>query len=109
LILTGGALKLKHAVNSSIGSQTDIAFTLLQQLGLNTTEFKWSKNLLDTTAHQFAFYIFNDGFGFVSPAGTVAFDNVSKKIIYKDGSVTNDQLNSGKAYMQLSFEDFLKR
>jgi len=109
LILTGGALKLKNAVNTSIGSQTDIAFTLLQQMNLNTNEFKWSKNLLDTTAEQFSFYIFNDGFGYVTPTGAVTFDNVSKKIIYKDPGVTNEQLNLGKAYMQLSFEDFLKR
>ena len=83
--------------------------SLLQQITLNTTEFKWSKNLLDTTARQFAFYIFNDGFGYVTPAGAITFDNVSKKIIYKDKGVTDEQLNIGKAYMQLSFEDFLKR
>ena len=109
LILTGGALKLKKSVNNSIGSQTDIAFTLLQQMGLNTSGFKWSKNLLDASARQFAFYVFNDGFGFVTPAGAIAFDNVSKKVIYKDAGVTDEQLNFGKAYMQLSFEDFLKR
>jgi phosphoglycerol transferase MdoB-like AlkP superfamily enzyme len=109
LILTGGALKLKNTVNNSIGSQTDIAFTLLQQMGLNTHAFKWSKNLLDTTARQFAFYIFNDGFGFVTSAGSITFDNVSRKIIYRDKGATVEQLNTGKAYMQLSFEDFLKR
>jgi phosphoglycerol transferase MdoB-like AlkP superfamily enzyme len=109
LIFTGGALKLKSSVNKSIGSQTDITFTLLQQMGLYADEFKWSKNLLDTTARQFAFYVFNDGFGFVAPEGAITFDNVSKKIIYKDAGAAVDQLNYGKAYMQLSFEDFLKR
>ncbi|MEP6596785.1 MAG: LTA synthase family protein [Ginsengibacter sp.] len=109
LILTGGALKLKNGVNNSVGSQTDIAFTLLQQMGLNTDGFKWSKNLLNTMARQFAFYIFNDGFGFVTPSGAITFDNVSKKIIYKDKDATTEQLNYGKAYMQLSFDDFLRR
>jgi hypothetical protein len=109
LILTGGALKVKNQVNNSIGSQTDIAFTILQQIGLKTEGFRWSKNLLDTAARQFAFYIFNDGFGYVAPGGTITFDNISKKIIYKDGNAGNEQLNKGKAYMQLSYEDFLKR
>ena len=109
LILTGGALKLKNAVNNAIGSQTDIVFTLLQQMDLNTDRFKWSKNLLNSTARQFAFYVFNDGFGFVTPAGAITFDNVAKKIIYEDKDVTSEQLNSSKAYMQISFEDFLKR
>jgi phosphoglycerol transferase MdoB-like AlkP superfamily enzyme len=109
LILTGGALKLKEVVSNSIGSQTDIAFTLLQQINLKTDGFRWSKNLLDSTAKQFAFYVFNDGFGFVTQAGALTFDNVSKKIIYQDKDVPASQLNYGKAYMQLSFEDFLKR
>ena len=109
LILTGGALKLNGQVNNNIGSQTDIAFTILQQMDLPTANFKWSKNLLDTSAQQFAFYIFNDGFGFVTPAGAVTFDNVSKKIIYKDTGVSDEQLNKGKAYMQSSFQDYLKR
>ncbi len=109
LLLTGGALKVRNQVNNSIGSQTDIAFTILQQMGLKTKDFSWSKNLLDTTAYQFAFYIFNDGFGFVSAEGAITFDNVAKKIIYKDGDAGIEQLTMGKAYMQLSFEDFLKR
>jgi hypothetical protein len=65
--------------------------------------------LLDTTAKQFAFYNFIDGFGFITPQGTVAFDNVSKKIIFKDASINDDQINYGKAYMQLSYDDFLRR
>ncbi|MEO6452468.1 MAG: LTA synthase family protein, partial [Ginsengibacter sp.] len=109
LILTGGALKLKRVLNNTIGSQTDIAYTLLQQMGLQNKDFKWSKNLLDTTAKQFAFYVFNDGFGFVTPQGALTFDNLSKKIIYKDKDADTSQLNFGKAYMQFSFEDFIRR
>lgn len=107
LILTGGALKEKNIINNSIGSQTDIAYTILQQMGLQSGQFKWSKNLLDTSAKQFAFYVFNDGFGIVTPNGAVTFDNVSKRIIYKDKHTAAEQLNMGKAYMQLSFNDFL--
>jgi phosphoglycerol transferase MdoB-like AlkP superfamily enzyme len=109
LILSGGALKVKNVINNSIGSQTDIVKTLLQQLNISADEFKWSRNLLDTSAKQFAFYNFIDGFGFITPSGAVTFDNVSKKIIYKNASVTEEQLNYGKAYMQLSCDDFLRR
>lgn len=109
LIMTGGALQPKNVVNNTVGSQTDVAFTILQQMGIATGAFKWSKNLFDSTAKQFAFYVFNDGFGFVTPDGSVSFDNVSQKIIHKDSSVTRSQLNNGKAYMQLSFGDFLKK
>ena len=109
LILTGGALRKRHVVDSTIGSQTDIAATVLQEMGFETDRFIWSKNLLDRNASQFAFYIFNDGFGFVTSSGTVAFDNVSKKEIYRDPAVTDAQVTTGKAYMQMSFEDFLNK
>lgn len=108
LIFTGGALQLKGVVKS-IGSQTDIATTVLHQLGINADNFKWGKDLLDSSAKQFAFYCFNNGFGFVTPSGAVTIDNVSKKIIYKDGGVDSSSMNSGKAYMQRSYQDFLDK
>ncbi len=81
LIFTGGALTMKGKVKT-IGSQTDIATTLLHQLGIPASDFKWGKDLLDSSARSFAFYTFNNGFGFVNPSGTVTVDNVSQKIIY---------------------------
>lgn len=108
LIFTGGALKGKGQVVNTTGSQTDIAYSLLRQMGLPAQDFKWSKNLLEPEAAQFAFYVFNNGFGFITPAGAVSYDNVSKKVIHSEKK-GREQLESGKAYMQLSFEDFLKR
>ena len=61
--------------------------TVLDQLNITADEFKWSKDLLDSSAKPFAFYCFNNGFGFVTPAGTVTMDNVSKKIIYTKGNL----------------------
>ncbi len=108
LIFTGGALTMKGTVKT-IGSQTDIATTVLHQLGISTNDFKWGKDLLDSSARSFAFYTFNNGFGFVNPSGTVTVDNVSQKIIYKDAHVDASSIDFGKAYMQLSYEDFLRR
>jgi len=108
LIFTGGALKT-HGVVTNIGSQTDIATTVLDQLGISPGTFKWSKDLLDSSARQFAFYNFNNGFGFVTSSGAVTMDNVSKKVIYQTGHMDSGAINSGKAYMQLSYQDFLNR
>ncbi|WP_169728011.1 LTA synthase family protein [Adhaeribacter aquaticus] len=108
-ILSGGALMEKGKVISKIGSQTDIVPTVLAQLDLPFQSFVWGKNLLNPGASSFAFYVFNDGFGFVSPQGAVTFDNIAKKIIEKDPQVPVHQLERGKAYMQYSFEDFLKK
>ena len=108
LIFTGGALNI-HGVIPNIGSQTDIVTTVLDQLGISTHLFKWGKDLLDSSARQFSFYNFNNGFGFVTDSGTVTIDNISKQIIYQSGSVDTTAINSGKAYMQLSYQDFLNR
>jgi phosphoglycerol transferase MdoB-like AlkP superfamily enzyme len=108
LIFSGGALKLKGVINN-IGSQTDIATTLLDQLKLPANNFKWGKDLLDSSARQFAFYSFNNGFGFVTPNGTETIDNVAKKTIYKDADYDTTNIKFGKAYMQFSYQDFLNR
>jgi len=108
LIFTGGALKMKGTV-TTIGSQTDIVSTVLDQLNVPRDKFKWSKDLLDSSARPFAFYNFNNGFGFVTPAGIVTMDNVSKKVIYEKGNVDSVDINNGKAYMQFSYQGFLNR
>ena len=108
LIFTGGALKIKGVINN-IGSQTDIPTTILNELNIPSNAFKWGKGLLDSSATSFAFYSFNNGFGFVTPKGTVTIDNVSKKPIYKDAGFDASAIKSGKAYMQFSYQDFLDR
>lgn len=108
LIFTGGALKVKGTI-ATIGSQTDIITTLLDQFSINRHAFKWGKDLLDSGAHSFAFYCFNNGFGFVTPHGVVTMDNVSHKIIYQQGNVDSSAITNGKAYMQFSYQDFLNR
>ena len=108
LIVTGGALALNGKINT-IGSQTDIATTLLDQLHLPTENFKWGKDLLDSSAKSFAFYSFNNGFGFVTPRGTETMDNVSKKPIFISPGYDTSNIRFGKAYMEYSYQDFLNR
>jgi phosphoglycerol transferase MdoB-like AlkP superfamily enzyme len=108
LIFSGGALTMKGKINT-IGSQTDIATTILDQLHLPTNNFKWGKDLLDSSARQFAFYSFNNGFGLVTPSGTETIDNVSRKTINKDAGFDTTEIKFGKAYMQASYQDYLNR
>jgi phosphoglycerol transferase MdoB-like AlkP superfamily enzyme len=108
LIFSGGALKMNGVIDN-IGSQTDIATTLLHQLKLPADNFKWGKDLLDSSAKQFAFYSFNNGFGLVTTKGTETIDNISKKTIYTDAGFDTSNIRYGKAYMQFSYQDFLER
>ncbi|MBF8962491.1 sulfatase-like hydrolase/transferase [Pontibacter sp. FD36] len=108
-ILTGGALAEKGRIVSTIGSQTDIATTLLYQLDMPHQDFKWGRNLLAPSDYPFAFYVFRDGFTFITPGKVLSYDNVAKKPIIKGKGVTPEQVELGKAYMQYSFEDFVRK
>lgn len=109
LLLTGGALPRTYPPVSAIGSQTDVVPTLLAQLGLSAAPFQWGRNLLAPTRYPFAFYAFVDGFGFVTPAGAVTFDNAARRVISRDPGVPAAQLRYGQAYMQQSFADYLSK
>ncbi len=108
LIFYGGALKIKGTY-AKTGSQTDIASTLLHQLDLPTQDFIWSRNLLDSSTSNFAFYCFNNGFGFMTDSSQVTVDNASGKVIYHLPLLDSAAVEMGKAYMQASYGDFLLR
>ena len=111
LVLTGGALRpeVRGQVRPAIGSQTDVPATLLGQLGLPATDYVWSRDLLRLHQVPFAFYCYTDGFGTVTPAGTLTFDNVGRRVTRRSAGATDAQLELGKAYEQLSLDDFVRK
>lgn len=109
MLWIGGALSKKGVVIDKIASQLDIAETLSKQVGLRAGRFPFSKNILDTASKSWAFFTFNDGFGFVDSAGRLVFDNVGKLPIRQDGGSGAKETEAGKAMMQFVYEDFLKK
>ena len=111
LVLAGGALRpeVRGRVVSALGSQTDVAATLLAQLGLPTAPYRWSRDLLRPVRQPSAFYCYTDGFGFATPAGLLLFDNVSRREISRDAGVPASQLQQGQAYEQLTYADYLAK
>nr|WP_236668973.1 LTA synthase family protein [Hymenobacter rubidus] len=111
LVLAGGALQpaARGRVVPVIGSQTDVAATLLRQLGLPAQAFTWSRDLLAPHAVPFAYYCYNNGFGTVAPTGTFWFDNVLRTPLGRDAGVTDAQFRLGQAMEQVSLEDFARR
>ncbi len=109
LLFLGGALKSHGLVDSLIGSQTDVAATLLNQLKIPATSFKWSRNLLDSSRISWALFTFNNGFGFVQPGKHLVFDNVGKRPITRVGPVTDRDIFVGKAIQQAAFHDYLSK
>ena len=59
-------------------TQSDLSATLLAQLGLSYRSFTFARNVLAPNyTYPFAYYTFNDGFGFVDNTGVTVMDNVS--------------------------------
>ncbi len=108
-LLLGGALQFPGHLIDQIGSQTDVAATLLNQLNMPATSFKWSRNLLDSTKIPWALFTFNNGFGLIQPGRQLVFDNVGKRPISKVGPVTDQDIFFGKAIQQAAFQDYLDK
>lgn len=80
MLWLGGALDT-IGTNNRIGGQTDLAQTLLYQLGVRADDYFFSRNLLSNETNPFAYYVFNDGFGFVTPEGVFVWDHIGQRAI----------------------------
>jgi len=109
MLWVGGALAVKDTVISNTGSQTDMAATLLNQLKISSSGFPFSKNLLAKKVNEFAFFVYPNAFGLITPKGYFVYDNTSKKIAYTQGTVSETDIENGKAYLQVISADHLKR
>ena len=108
MLWIGGALSKKGVRIEKLGSQVDIPVTLLNQLGLSGN-FPFSKDLLSSYSRSFAFYTFNEGFSFITDSSVVIYDHKVKKPVLKEGANPDFAEKNGKAYLQILFNDYLKR
>lgn len=107
LILAGGTISRPMKVGI-IGSQHDIAATLLGQLGVEHREFTFSKNMMSDATPKFAFFAVNDAFGIVSEENSLIYDNRAKRIVYDKGE-KGFNLKRGQAYLQKLYDDLAKK
>ncbi len=78
LLWTGGAVRHPQTVGC-IMSQSDIAATLLAQLGLPASEFVFSRNVLSpgyASRRQFALHAYKNGANLFTPDGVSGYDCV---------------------------------
>jgi phosphoglycerol transferase MdoB-like AlkP superfamily enzyme len=107
MLWIGGALNKKAVIIDKVVSQLDIAAMLSKQVGLNAGNFPFSKNSLDPFTKSWAFFSFNNGFGFLDSSGRLVFDNVGKMPIKQDGNIGTKEMEAGKAMQQYVYDDFM--
>ena len=98
MIFSGNALRNNGVRVSTYGSQTDIAATLLGQLGLDSSEFLFSRDMLRGTTPGFAFYSSPNAFAISDSSNTTIIDIATGNV---DGDETS--ANNAKAYIQTLF------
>lgn len=114
LLFFGNVIKqeFKGSRINKIGNQTDLAATLLSQLKIDPKRYVWSKDLLNPGTAEFAFFNWDNGFGFANKEQIISFDNIGKNIILRKNPL-NQQADkvlsgNGKAYMQEVFRQYLE-
>lgn len=106
MIWAGGAVSRKMTVEK-IMNQTDLAATLLAQLGLKHGDFKFSRNVLSESYNSpFAFYSFVNGFCFLDNTGVSVYDNASNKVFFNVAPEGDSlRVEKGKAILQTLYDE----
>ena len=101
----GGAVKEPKVIDKLI-NQTDLAATLLGQLDIDKQEFIFSRDFFSTNYPAFAFYTFNNGFGFIDSTGVSVYDNTVEAPLLEEPKDNNElRLDKGKAILQTLYKD----
>lgn len=106
LIWSGGVVDSLQRIET-ITQQVDLGTTLVHQLGWQTDNSPFSKDFF--TAHPYAFYMHDSGWGYVVPVGCFYFDQNTNQFTTKEGGDQSVDWTFPKAYMQVLHDDFIKR
>jgi phosphoglycerol transferase MdoB-like AlkP superfamily enzyme len=101
--------EFKGTKNPKLFNQCDIASTLMHQMSLDATEFHWSRNMFNPYSPEFAYYSFEEGVGWMRPAGHIVYDARVKHFIEKSvpEKYSDSIVKEGKSYLQAVFEEYM--
>lgn len=105
MIWLGGAVK-EAAKVVAYGSQIDIAATLLAQLGIDHSDFDYSKDMLDPALPKFGYYAYNEGFVVIDQHQESGWDAKSNRTT--EGA-SEEQIALGRTLLQATYEDIARR
>lgn len=100
MLWTGGAVKGPYTVDYPV-NQTDLAATLLGQMGLPHDDYPFSRNVFGTEyTYPFAFYTFNDGLAFHDSTGITVYSNEAGRVTLDTPTPSPTRLQRGQAILQ---------
>jgi phosphoglycerol transferase MdoB-like AlkP superfamily enzyme len=96
--------------NAKMASQCDFTTTVLRQLGLKDQQFAWSKDIMNPSSPPFAYYVFDDGLGWVEPGNHFSYHHELNRYMseaYENEEKKEAIRKKGKSYLQVAFKAFL--
>ncbi len=106
-LILGGNITNAHYTH--VVSQTGLPSTILRMNGLSDSAFNFSRNWFGLSSIPWAFFSFNNGFGYTKKDSALVYDNVGSQIRQGKRNYSNGMLKEGRALQQFFFNDFLKR
>lgn len=106
MLWLGGAIK-KDTVIAKYCAQSDIAVTLLHQLGMESKNYVLGKDILSASSGSFTFYSFKDGMAMMSDSLSFGYDFISKKLLFSTGNADAKHIQYAKSLQQYIYEYYL--
>jgi phosphoglycerol transferase MdoB-like AlkP superfamily enzyme len=109
MLWLGGAVKEPLKIDKLM-NQSDLAATLLAQLGLDHSLFTFSRNILGSDyVYPFAFHTSGGTFTFRDSTGVTGYDTKANSVSYEEPSPNMERLDKGKAILQSVYDDLGSR
>lgn len=108
LIIAGGAVRAPRRIDV-LCNQSDLAATLLSQLGIPHRAFRFSRNVLSPRyTHPSAVHAWPEGIWWKEPGGTVTISTVGGgqgSLLREEGSEAQQRAQRARAYLQTIYDD----
>ena len=111
LILCGGAVR-EHRTVDVLCNQSDLAATLLGQLGLAHDDFRFSRDVLSATyRHPSAVHVWSEGLWHLDATGlsAVSTQQADAAPLREEPQPSEARRRAAKAYLQTAYDDLAAR
>ena len=109
MIWSGGAINKPQNIEA-ICNQSDLAATLLGQMGINHEQFTFSRDVMSSNYQKpVAYHTYNNGVTIIDSTGFMSYDLDAEKMVISEGENAQQQLQLGRALLQLTSNDLVQK
>jgi len=112
MILFGEVLKdeFKGYEMKNVCSQVDVGYSILKQMNMLTEKYLMSKDIFNPYTLPYAFYTFDNGFGYIENESYVVYNHDMNEVIMKstsDNNIAKALENRGKSILEKMYMEYL--